>query len=192
MDFDDSSNAKVIISKIKEKQSEILFYEKEYLPNINFYSKYDFYGYDQKNYLNSIDDLRENSYRFGVNLSINLFDGFKTSSLKQKATLELKQLQVKYDLEKDKFDSEILISNENYKIDKENLENKLKNIELSTQNQINTKKLENIGEIAKIESINSNIETLYKNLEYELNKGKLAYEYTKREIYKDGEKCIVH
>lgn len=192
IDFDDSSNAKVILSQIKEKQYEILFYEKEYLPNLNFYSKYDFYGYDQKSYKTSIDDLRENSYRFGVNLSINLFDGFRTFSLKQKASLELKQLQTKYNLEKDKFDYEILISNQNYKIDKENLENKLKNIELSTQKLENTKKLENIGEIAKIESINSKIETLYKNLEYELNKGKLAYEYTKRKIYKDVEKCIVH
>jgi hypothetical protein len=111
----------------------------------------------------------------------------------QKGSLiDLKQLQVKYDLEKEKFDNEVSISNQNYEIDKKNLENKSRNIELSTQNKVNIEKLEGIGEIAKIENINANIENIYKNLDYELNKGKIAYEYTKREIHKDTETCIVH
>lgn len=190
--FENSSNARTLIHQINSKRSEISLYEKEFLPNLNFYSKYDFYGYDEKSYKTSINELRENSYKFGINLSVNLFDGFKTTSLKEKASLELKQLQVKYDLEKEKFDNEVSISNQNYEIDKKNLENKSRNIELSTQNKVNIEKLEGIGEIAKIENINANIENIYKNLDYELNKGKIAYEYTKREIHKDTETCIVH
>ena len=192
VEFENSSNAKTLLSQINSKKSEISLYEKEFLPNLNFYSKYDFYGYDQNSYRNSINQMKENSYRFGLNLSINLFDGFKTSSLKQKASLELKQLQTKYDLEKEKFDNEILISNQNYQMDKLNLENKLQNIQLSLLNETNTKKLEDVGELANIESINSNIEKIYKHLDYKLNEGKLAYEYTKRKILFEGEKCIVH
>lgn len=192
IEFENSSNAKTLLSQINSKKSEISLYEKEFLPNLNFYSKYDFYGYDQNSYRNSINQMKENSYRFGLNLSINLFDGFKTSSLKQKASLELKQLQTKYDLEKEKFDNEILISNQNYQMDKLNLENKLQNIQLSLLNETNTKKLEDVGELANIESINSNIEKIYKHLDYKLNEGKLAYEYTKRKILFEGEKCIVH
>lgn len=192
IEFENSSNAKTLISLINSKKSEVTLYEKEFLPNLNFYSKYDFYGASDNSYKTSIDELRENSYRFGLNLTVNLFDGFKTSSLKQKATLELKQLQTKYDLEKEKFDNEILISNQNYQMDKLNLENKLQNIQLSLLNQTNTKKLEEVGEIAKIESINSNIEKIYKHIDYKLNEGKLAYEYTKRKILFEGEKCIVH
>lgn len=192
VEFENSSNAKTLLSQINSKKSEISLYEKEFLPNLNFYSKYDVYGYDQNSYRTSIEELKENSYRFGLNLTVNLFDGFKTSSLKQKASLELKQLQTKYDLEKEKFDNEILISNQNYQMDKLNLENKLQNIQLSLLNQTNTKKLEEVGEIVKIESINSNIEKIYKHLEYKLNEGKLAYEYTKRKILFEGEKCIVH
>lgn len=190
--FKNSTNAKTLISQINSKKSEVSFYEKEFLPNLNFYSKYDFYGYDQNSYRTSIDELKENSYKFGLNMSINLFDGFKTSSQKQKATLELKQLQTKYELEKEKFDNEVYVSNQNYQMDKKNLENKLQNIQLSSLNETNINKLENIGEIAKIESINSNIEKIYKFLDYKLNEGRLAYEYTKRKILFEGEKCIVH
>lgn len=80
INFEQSINAKVIISEMEAKKSEVSLYEKEFLPNLNFYSKYDVYGYDKDSYKESMEEMKENSYRFGLNLSINLFDGFKTSS----------------------------------------------------------------------------------------------------------------
>ncbi len=191
MEFENSSTAKELLFQIKSKQAEILLYEKEFLPNLNFYSKYDFYGYDENSYKSSMQNMKKNSYRFGLNLSINFFDGFKTLSQKQKTILELKQLQTQYDLEKKKFDNEILISNQNYQMDKQNLKHKLQNIQLSSSNQTNIIKLENIGELGQIDILNSNIEKTDKHLDYKLNELKLAYEYTKRIILDEGEKCIV-
>ncbi len=191
MEFENSSTAKELLFQIKSKQAEILLYEKEFLPNLNFYSKYDFYGYDENSYKSSMHNMKKNSYRFGLNLSINFFDGFKTLSQKQKTILELKQLQTQYDLEKKKFDNEILISNQNYQMDKQNLKHKLQNIQLSSSNQTNIIKLENIGELGQIDILNSNIEKTDKHLDYKLNELKLAYEYTKRIILDEVEKCIV-
>lgn len=192
IEFENSSTSKVIFSQMEAKKFEVLLFEKEFLPNLNFYSKYDFYGNDINSYKTSIEELKENSYRFGLNLTISLFDGFKTTSQKEKALLELKQLQTKYDLEKARFENEISISNQNFQMDKSNLENRLQNIQLTSLNQTNTTKLENIGEMARIETINSNMEKMNKELDYKLNEVKLAYEFNKRKILIEDEKCIVH
>lgn len=141
---------------------------------------------------NRIYELKENSYRFGLNLTISLFDEFKTISQKEKVLLELKQLQTKYNLEKARFGNEILISNQNFQFDKSNLENRLQNIQLTSLNQTNTTKLQNIGVMARIETINSNIEKINKELDYKLNEVKLAYEFNKRKILIEDEKCIVY
>lgn len=191
MSFEQSINAKMIASEIEAKKSEVSLYEKEFFPNLNFYSKYDVYGYNQDSYRQSIEEMKENSYRFGLNLSINLFDGFKTSSLRQKAILELKQLQTKYDLERDKFEMQILTSNQNYEIDKLNQKNKIQNLQLALINNENTQKLQNIGELGKIDDLNADIEKDYKELDYRLNEGKLAYEYTKKSILLKDDECIV-
>lgn len=191
MSFEQSINAKMIVSEIEAKKSEVSLYEKEFFPNLNFYSKYDVYGYNQDSYRQSIEEMKENSYRFGLNLSINLFDGFKTSSLRQKAILELKQLQTKYDLERDKFEMQILTSNQNYEIDKLNQKNKIQNLQLALINNENTQKLQNIGELGKIDDLNADIEKDYKELDYRLNEGKLAYEYTKKSILLKDDECIV-
>ena len=190
-EFENSVNAKTIESQINAKKSEISLYEKDYLPNLNFYSKYDFYGYDKDSYKQSFDEMRENSYKFGLSLSLNVFNGFKTSSQKEKALLELKQLQTKYDLEKDDFENQILTINQNYNSDKLNLENKSKTLELAFLSETNSSKLKDIGELGQIEMIDSNIERLYKEIDYKLNEEKLAYEYTKKSILLEDSKCIV-
>lgn len=191
-EFEKSVNAKIIESKIKAKEFEIALYENDYLPNLNFYSKYDFYGYDKDSYKQSIDGMKENSYKFGLNLSINIFNGFKTSSQKEKALFQLKQLQTQYDFDKDKFDNEILTLNQNYNFDTFNLENKSKTLDLAFLIERNSSKLKEIGELNQIEILNSNIEKLYKELDYKLNEGQLSYEYAKKSILLEDDKCIAH
>lgn len=190
--FESTVNAKTIISQIKAKKSEIALHEKEFLPNLNFYSKYDVYGYDKDSYRTSIEEMKEYSYKFGLNLSLNLFDGFKTSSQKQKTILQLKQLQAKYDLEKENFETQIQTINENFKMDKLDLENKSKLKELANNYNQDTTRLKQIGELGKIEMINSDIEMFYKNLDYKLSENKLAYEYTKKSILVEDTECTVH
>ena len=77
-------------------------------------------------------------------------------------------------------------------MDKTNLENRSKNIQLTSLNYTNSSKLENIGELAKIETINSKIESINKELDYKLNEIKIAYEFNKRKILIEDGICIVH
>ncbi len=192
VNFENTINAKTLISQINAKKSEIYLYEKEFFPNLNFYSKYDFYGYDNNSYRTSLSTLRKNSYKFGLILSFNIFDGFKTISLKEKAFLQLKQLRKKYEFEREKFNYEIKTLTENYKFEKSIFENKTKSLNLSLKNTINSNKLYKQGEITKLEEINQNIENIYKQLELKKSKEKLAYESTKKLILLEDEKCIVH
>ncbi|WP_164968861.1 TolC family protein, partial [Malaciobacter mytili] len=185
-------NAKNIISKINAKKSEIYLYEKEFLPTLDFYSKYDFYGYDSHSYRTSLSTLSKNSYKFGLVLSLNIFDGFKTTSLKRKTLLQLKQLQKQYEFERDKFNYEIKTLKENFKLEKSIFQNKTKSLKLAFENTINSTKLYKQGEITKLDEINKKIENIYKQLELQKSKEKLAYESTKKLILLEDEKCIVH
>jgi len=189
--FENTINAKTILSQIQAKKSEVLLQEKEFLPNLNLYSKYDVYGYDKDSYKTSIEDMKENSYKFGLSLSLNLFDGFKTSSEKEKTLLQLKQLQTKYDLERDNFENEILTINDNYELDLLNKKNRIKALRLSQRNNEDSLRLKKVGELGQLEILNSQIEEIYKKLDYKISEGKLAYEYTKKSILLGDDKCIV-
>ena len=189
--FENTINAKTILSQIQAKKSEVSLQEKEFLPNLNLYSKYDVYGYDNASYRTAIEEMKENSYKFGLSLSLNLFDGFKTSSQKEKTLLQLKQLQTKYDLERDIFKNEILTINDNYELDLLNKKNRIKALRLSQMNNEDSMRLKEVGELGQVEILNSQIEEKYKELDYKLNEGKLAYEYTRRSILLEDDKCIV-
>ena len=191
MKFDSSVEAYLLSSQIKAKMSEIELYSKEYLPNLNFYFKYDLYGSDEDSYKKSLSEMKENSYKFGLNLTLNLFDGFKTTSTLNKTFLELKQLQKKYDYQKDLFEKEVNFITRSYKAKKENLEKNSEALNLSQNNQKNVTRLQKIGEVDEIEKLNFEIEEKYKYLDYKLNQGELAYEYTKNKIYQGANECIV-
>lgn len=190
--FENTINAKTIISQIQAKKSEVSLHEKEFFPNLNFYSKYDMYGSNKDSYRTSIEEMKENSYKFGLSLNLNLFDGFKTTSQKQKSLLQLKQLETKYNLEKENFENEILTINDNYILDVANLENKNQTLKLAQINSEDSSKLKEVGEAGQIEMLNSKIEEIYKKLDYKISEGILAYEYTKKSILLEDKECIVH
>lgn len=189
--FENTTNAKLIQSQIKTKKAELSLQKKEFMPNLNFYSKYDVYGSDKSSFKESLKDMKENSYKLGLNLSWNVFNGFKTTSLKEKTILELKQLQHKYDLEKDNFETQVNILNQNYELDTLNLKHKNQSLEIALANEDYSKRLNKVGEIDKLEEINFKIEKLYKELEYKTSKEKLAYEHIKKTILLQDSKCIV-
>lgn len=48
-----------------EKRKEISLLDKEYLPDISLYSKYDIYGYES-DFNSAIDSMEPNSFRIGL------------------------------------------------------------------------------------------------------------------------------
>lgn len=89
--------------EIEKKKAELEMYKRQRLPSFKFYTNYLMYGQDPNNYFSSYSDFKQTSLAFGVSGSFAFFDGFKNKASKEKATLEIKKLQ----LEKEKKLTEI-------------------------------------------------------------------------------------
>ena len=160
---------------------------------VNFYAKYDFYGSSTKSYSEAMDNMDKNSYKLGVSISWNFFNGFKTLSQKNKTKLELKQLKYQYLHEKEDFNSRLKLSSSKINsLEKEQKELQ-RILDLSNQNQINSMKLHKVGELSKVEILNKQIETLNKKQELKSMNEKFAFEKLKKHILSYGvNQCIVH
>ena len=171
----------VIQNNINRKRKEISLLDKEYLPDISLYSKYDIYGYES-DFNSAIDNMEPNSFRIGLIMKIELFNGFKTSLKKEKTSIELN----KYVKEKDFKEKELLFELKN--IDFEiSLQEELylkeqKILEYSFDLKRNKKRLFDIGEISKIELLESEIFFLEKELSYRKSFDKLKYLVLKEKI----------
>lgn len=193
IEFYKTEKSFLLQTKIKMKQAELSFLNKEFLPNVNLYAKYDMYGYDERSYTEAFDNMNSNSYKMGLNISWNIFNGFKTTAQKQKAKLELKKLQHEYLIQKDKFDTQKSIDNHKIAVLNEELYHLEKNVFNSLENQNNINKLYDLGESNKLEWLNKQITRLNNTLEEVLMKEKIAYETIKKEILLYGTKeCTVH
>lgn len=191
--FEQTKQSLHIQSKINAKTAEIAFLDREFLPNVNFYAKYDVYGYDNDSYSKAFDNMNSNSYKWGLNVYWTLFNGFKTVSQKQKAILELKKLQYEYEAEKDKFDTRLSIIQNNTAIAQQEIVHLEQMTDLSSKTQIASTRLNEIGELGQIELIKKTVEKLYKQMEMKNMNETLAYENKKKEILNKGIKqCTVH
>ena len=189
--FENTINAKLLLSQIETKKLEESVIKKEYSPNINFYSKYDFYGSDENSFTKSIELLEKNSYKFGLSLSWEIFSGFKTSSKIEKNALELKQLYDQYDLEEYNFNNEISNLNNAYRLEKQNLFHLDKSMQVTKRSQNYSQRLKDIGEVDSLNLLNYEIEKLNKELAYKILNEKLAYLKLKKEIFMKDSTCTV-
>lgn len=189
--FLNTINGKLTLSKIKILKSEYELLKKEYYPNLNFYSKYDFYGSDKNSYKKSFKDVKTNSYKFGLILTWEIFSGFKTFSQREKKSLEIKQLYSQYDLLEYNFNSALKKINTNYKFEKQSLHYLDESLYLTTKSQYHSKRLNKLGEMDSFSLLNYEIEKLYKELEQKIANEKISYLQLKKEILLKDSKCIV-
>ncbi|MFH0728662.1 MAG: TolC family protein [Pseudomonadota bacterium] len=84
--------------EIEKKQNELAVLKKDWLPRLDFYSGYIWYGKDASVYAHSIENVKEQNYIVGIAATISFFSGFKTRGQIEKVNLEIEKLK----LEKDK------------------------------------------------------------------------------------------
>lgn len=192
INFSDTLNAKFINSQIKAKKSEISLVNSEFLPNLDFYSKYDLYGANESSYKDSLRAFESNSYKFGLNFSWNLFNGYKTTTEKEKNILELKQLYAKYELEKKNYEASLIQSEINNKYEEYKNKYKKESLEIAFLSEKYSSRLNKVGEVSSSDKIEFKINKLYKKLELEENKEKMNYEKIKFGLLIGNKKCIVH
>lgn len=89
--------------EIEKKKAEFEMYKRQRLPSFKFYTNYLMYGQDPNQYWESFSSFKQASLAFGISGSFAFFDGFKNKASKEKASLEIKRLQ----LEKEKKLTEI-------------------------------------------------------------------------------------
>lgn len=192
-EFKDSSTAKALQQQIQSKTNEVSFYTKDlWAPKINFYAKYDGYGSSVNGHSQAFDELEKNSYKMGVTVTWELFNGFKSVSLRQKALLQLQQLNEKYTYENSVFDSEKQSLNQNIKYEKKLLQTQNKSHGLAKEMMDKSKKLSHIGELSQLQMLNAKVSELDEALKLSLNEANVIYEQIRKTILLNGEQtCTV-
>lgn len=102
-DPEHSLESKYYDFELEKKKAELEMYKRQRLPSFKFYTNYLMYGQDPNQYAQSLSSFKQASLAFGISGSFAFFDGFKNRASKEKATLEIKKIQ----LEKEKKLTEI-------------------------------------------------------------------------------------
>lgn len=192
-EFEETNLAKKYLNEIRNKQAEINLIQVQYYPQVNAFGKYDVYGYDTNSFKESLHDLKENSYKYGFNITWQIFDGFKIQAQEKKALQELNQLNLRYEQSKMDFLTELNILNKTHKFYSKIMKKNAKALELSDENLDIALRLNSIGEIDKSIEINTIIKKLYTESEYKQASETIAYKMIKKDIMLNGdEECIVH
>lgn len=79
---------------IAQKQSEIEYLKRQYLPQVSMYSYYNLYGFDPEKLSKSISNIGQRTISFGLSVNLPVFDGFKNQAAIEKAKLEKEKLRV--------------------------------------------------------------------------------------------------
>lgn len=191
--FEDTNLAKKYQNEIRQKQFELEYIQAQYYPQINFFGKYDFYGFNQNNFASTLDNFEENSYKYGLNISWTIFDGFRIKAQEKKAMQELTQLKLKYQQAKKDFITQLNLLNKTHKFYSKIMQQNAKTVKLSNSNVDMALRLNSIGEIDKSIEINLLIKKLYSESEYKQAQETIAYKIMKRNIMLNkGLECIVH
>jgi outer membrane protein TolC len=191
--FEDTNLAKKYLNDINNKKAQLELIQTQYYPQMNFFGKYDFYGFDEGDFSNTFDNFQENSYKYGLNISWTVFDGFKLKSQEKKAMQELSQLKLKYEQARDDFMTELDTLNKTYAFYLNIYDKNKKRVELSTSNTDMALRLNKIGEVDKSIQINSMIKKIYAQLELKQAKETISYKMLKRDLILNGDiQCTVH
>lgn len=180
----------ILNNEIKKKQEELKIINKEYYPDIKFYSKYDFYGDNENNAREAIENVEKNSFKAGMYFNMTLFNGNSTSLNKEKALFELKKIKNELTYKENNLKNEIV------NID---LIIKEKNILINYLTQLNdllmntyhySESLYKNGFETKINILENQLKYLNKNNELNISNIELNYLSLKRELLINGENEI--
>lgn len=92
--INDMPEIKIYDIEIEKKRAEFYMMTTQWLPKFSLYSSYQFYGYDPSSFSNSFDDMKEEEYRIGLKVDLNLFNGFGDFAKARQLRAELRKLQL--------------------------------------------------------------------------------------------------
>jgi len=89
--------AKAFNLQIEQKQAEVEFLKRQYLPQVSWYSYYNFYGYDIDHLSKALHNMGPRTINLGLSVNLPIFDGFKNHAAILKAQLEKQKLAYQRD-----------------------------------------------------------------------------------------------
>jgi outer membrane protein TolC len=89
--------AKMYEMKIKQKQDEVEFLKRQYMPQVSVYSYYNLYGYNIDHMSRALQNLGPRTVSMGLSVTLPVFDGFKNYASIKKAELEKQKLVLQRD-----------------------------------------------------------------------------------------------
>lgn len=89
--------AKIYGLQIQQKQFEVEYLKRQYLPQVSLYSYYNFYGFDQDHWDKAIKNIGARTISVGMSINMPIFDGLKNHAAIQKAKLEKHKLELERD-----------------------------------------------------------------------------------------------
>jgi outer membrane protein len=101
--FEQTPQAKELDEKIAQIQSRLKINELSNYPSVSLYGNYYAYGSDEQSYESAYDDINSNSWKVGVSVRINLFEGFKYFSEKKRLYAQLQKAQTQKQLLKQEY-----------------------------------------------------------------------------------------
>ncbi|ASM34627.1 TolC-like outer membrane efflux protein [Campylobacter sputorum aubsp. sputorum RM3237] len=189
INFYETPKAKQLFYQIEEKRNLLNSEFKNYFPSLSLYARYNFYGYDRNDIIESIDKAEKNGYKFGLVISYTLFDGFRRESRIENAKIEYLKSNLELVDAKREYEQNIKSLQENINQEQNKISNLAnskdysKNI-LNIANRLNKSGEENLNNV--IESINLDMR---KNIELIQSKIKLDMLKVKKDIISSDKLC---
>lgn len=189
--FEQSSQYKINVNLIKQKNALYKQSLTKYFPAISLYAKYDFYGQDKESYKRAIDDVERNGYRLGLSVSWTLFDGFLRESTKSIRFLELEQARADMELARRDYKKQISKLKQDGQSQEKIMQYSLQTKQISQKILDMNKNLFKSGKINKIAELKSDVSYLSTRLKLLEAKEDLSKNHKQHNIFASSDVCVV-
>lgn len=180
-------------NQILQKQQEIKLLEHTQYPTISMYGNYYMYGSDPDDVVESAEAIRNNSWKLGLSIRLNIFEGFKYINNSQTLRYELLRIKQERDLNKRDYEYNSKIKN-NKIAHLDTLYEKDSHLQKQTKEKIKMiKKLRENSQIDSVSELNALLEGLERELNLQTEMAEMAYEKASLDILHRGvNQCTQH
>lgn len=168
-DYKKSLVWRVYERQIKKKSLEVKVAKRNYLPKVAAYSRYYLYGSNYNSYNSALGNIEPSNFTVGAMANMPIFDGFKNSSIVQKASLGLEQMKVERDKAVTQYIMRLKVMKNNLAYLEEQIENNKQIINELQDKTNSTSRLASKRLISPIEQNETKIELLNEQIEFEKN-----------------------
>lgn len=192
-DFEESALGHKYAEQVKQKEQEILMLTHSQYPTLSMYGNYYMYGSDPNDAYESFDNIKKNSWKLGLAIRLNIFEGFKYSSTSQTLRYELQRIREERDLYKREY--EYNAKTKQSKISHlKTLEDKDENMYDKTTQKVNMmNRLRDSHQVDSISELNTMLEALERKLNLKIQQSDMAYENASLDIlFRGAAQCTQH